>query len=172
MTLQGGETTIRPLDDTRDRDALRAFLDTDDQSRLDQIRPALASGDGFALVAEAGGQAIGWVVVHLRYRDDLGWEPDGETGRFQSGPNAYLENLAVAPCWRNQGVGARLLAAAEAEADRSGKSCLWLHASESNEGACRFYEREGWLHHSTVHPAWRQGRAMRIYTRRLPSVLP
>jgi SAM-dependent methyltransferase/ribosomal protein S18 acetylase RimI-like enzyme/mannose-6-phosphate isomerase-like protein (cupin superfamily) len=165
LSMKDNEPIIRPLDYAWDREALLAFLDTADQSRLDQIRPALADGDGFALVAEMEERAVGWVVVHTRYRDDLGWEPDGNTRRFQSGDNAYVENLAVEPGSRNRGIGGLLLAAAEGEASRRGKRCLWLHASETNEGACRFYEREEWSHHSTVHPAWRQGRAMRVYSK-------
>lgn len=161
--MKVNEPIIRPLSNARDRDALRAFLDAADQRRLDQIRPALAEDDGFALVAEVEGCTVGWVVVHTRCRDDLGWEPDGDTRRFQNGENAYIENLAVAPGSRSRGLGRRLLAAAEGEASRRGKRCLWLHASETNERACRFYEREGWSHHATVHPGWRQGRATGVY---------
>lgn len=74
-----------------------------------------------------------------------------------------MENLAVEPGSRNRGLGRLLMAAACREAFRRGKQGLWLHASETNDGACRFYEREGWSHHSTAHPSWRQGRAMRVY---------
>src|SRR5690348_5098473 len=130
--MKHNEPIIRPLDYTRDQDALLAFLDAADQGRLDQIGPALADGDGFALVAEVEGHAVGWVVVHNRYRDDLGWEPDGNTRRFQSGDNAYVENLAVEPGSRSRGLGRLLLAAAEGEASRQSKRCLWLHASETN----------------------------------------
>src|SRR5207244_4249532 len=100
---------IRPLDYAHDREALQAFLDEADQRRLEQIQPALGDGDGFALVADIDKRAVGWVVVHTRYRDDLGWEPDGDTVRLQSGHNAYVENLAVVPWSRNRGVGCRLL---------------------------------------------------------------
>jgi GNAT superfamily N-acetyltransferase len=103
----------------------------------------------------------------VAYRDDQGWEPDGDGVRFQSGENAYLENIEVRPGLRGGGIGAALLAALEAEAGRLGKRRLWLHAFEDNVGAHRFYESHGWRHQRTVHPSWADGRPTRVYTRGL-----
>jgi hypothetical protein len=44
---------------------------------------------------------------------------------------------------------------------------LWLHLDERNSGAHRFYERNGWTHHNTINPAWKEGRATRIYVKEL-----
>jgi len=104
-------------------------------------------------------------VVQTRYREDLGWEPDGDAFLFVSGQNAYLENLEVKGSFRSMGIGRELLAAMEEEVRRRGRRVLWLHTGEANYGACRFYEREGWSHERTVYPAWRNGAPTRIYVK-------
>lgn len=162
-----GDRQIRPIRFGLDEAGLCAFLGEGDARRLPLYRAAVAAGDAFVLVAQAAGGVRGWAVVHLRRRDDLGWAADGGTLEFQRGGRGYLENLEVAPPWRGQGLGTRLLAAAEAEAARRGKVDLYLHAAQENAGAHRFYERAGWRRADTVHPSWRDGAPMRVYHRRL-----
>lgn len=158
---------IRPIEIGRDVMALSTFLEAADLQRLQQIQGTIQEGDSVVLVAEVNGRVVGWALVQTRYRVDLGWEPDADALWFVSGENAYLENLEVAEFFRGQGIGRELLAAAEAEMRRYGRRFFWLHTSEQNQGAQRFYEREGWSHARTVYPAWRNGAPTRIYGKSL-----
>ncbi len=157
----------RPIDYERDVEALRSFLNERAAERQETYRPAVAEGDALVLVADDGGSAAGWAVVHLAYREELGWEPDADTRRFQGGSAAYLEYMEVEETRRDRGLGGALLAAVDTEAQARGKRQLWLHTSESNVGAHRFYERHGWRHARTVHPSWNEGKAMRVYEKAL-----
>jgi len=83
---------------------------------------------GETLVARAGGEVIGVAV----YRID---------GRLPI--PAYLQTLAVKPGWRSRGVGSILLRAVEDRVFATGPN-LFLYCTEDNDGARRFYEREGY----------------------------
>lgn len=61
-----------------------------------------------------------------------------------AGGEAEILALAVAPEGRRQGRGARLLAAAEAEAVRRGAEAIYLEVAESNAPARALYERAGY----------------------------
>jgi ribosomal protein S18 acetylase RimI-like enzyme len=160
--------SIRPIDFARDAQALRSFLAERDQTRLDHSEAAVRDGDCFVLVADRNGAAVGWVVVHTKFRDDQDWDPpDDDTKRFQTGENAYVENIEVTAGVRGNGVGARLLEAAQDEAKNRGKTTLWLHTSENNTKAHKLFDREGWTQESTVYPAWRPNARMRIYKKTL-----
>ncbi|HZP58524.1 MAG TPA: GNAT family N-acetyltransferase [Dehalococcoidia bacterium] len=167
MESMSGEITIRPIDIIRDEQPLKAFLGERDKMRLDHLEPALRDGDCFAYVADDGGRAVGWAVVHTRYREDQDWEEDPEGRAFQSGDNAYLENIEVTPGFRSRGVGRRLIEAVQEEARRRGKRYLWLHTSENNNKAHNLFEREGWVTERSVMPPWRPDRRMRIYRKTL-----
>ena len=86
------------------------------------LRAALARGDDLH-VAHSGQTVLGlaWVL------------PRGAFGRVP-----YLKLLAVANAARNQGVGPKLLAAAEQHGQ------LMLLVSDFNRGARRFYARQGY----------------------------
>ncbi len=158
------DVTIRPIDFARDAAPLQSFIEERDRMRLMHLEPAVKEGDAFVLVADDGGTPIGWVIVHTNYRDDQDWSPpDGDTVAFQSGENAYLENIAVTPRARSNGVGRMLIEAAQTEAKRRGKKYLWLHTAENNVMAHKLFEREGWAHERTVTPEWRPGSRTRIY---------
>jgi ribosomal protein S18 acetylase RimI-like enzyme len=162
------DIAIRPIDFARDAAPLRSFLAERDQMRLDHSETAVKAGDCFIFVADRGGAAVGWVVVHTKFREDQDWDPpDDDTVRFQSGENAYVENIEVTAGVRGNGVGARLLEAAQDEARRRGKRYLWLHTSENNTRAHRLFDREGWTHESSVFPSWRPNARMRIYKKEL-----
>lgn len=156
--------TVRPIDFDRDHGPLSGFLVERDQKRLDHMRIACEAGDCFAFVADEDGTAVGWAVVHTAFRDDQDWDPpDEDTRAFQSGENAYLENIEVTPRKRSSGVGRQLLEAVQKEAKRRGKSTLWLHTSENNAKAHRLFDREGWVHERTVYPPWKPTSRTRIY---------
>ena len=136
--------------------------------RLDHSEAAVLDGDCFILVADQDGAPVGWVVVHTKFREDQDWDPpDDDTMRFQSGDDAYVENIEVTAGVRGRGVGARLLEAAQDEAKKRGKRTLWLHTSENNSKAHKLFDREGWSHETSVYPAWRPNARMRIYKKEL-----
>ena len=60
-----------------------------------------------------------------------------------SGDIGWIETLSVDPRARGRGVGRLLLDRAESELAKDGISELGLDAIASNDGALRFYEREG-----------------------------
>jgi GNAT superfamily N-acetyltransferase len=156
--------TVRPIEYDRDQHALRGFLSERDKLRVDHMRAACEAGDCFAYVADEDGTAVGWAVVHTRFREDQDWDPpDEDTRTFQSGENAYLENIEVTPRLRSSGVGRQLLAAVQDEARRQGKTALWLHTSENNVKAHQLFDREGWVHERSVYPPWKPSSRTRIY---------
>jgi GNAT superfamily N-acetyltransferase len=94
----------------------------------------LAEPEAFAMIAEEGGRAIGYALVDYRETDDV--RVTGE--RF-----GVLQSLAVQAGRRGQGIGRELMRAVYAELRRLGVSELEIGVIFANEGARRFYEREG-----------------------------
>ena len=159
---------VRPIDFIRDEAALKAFLAERDRMRFDHLEKAVGEGDAFAYVADEDGRAVGWACVHLNFRDDQDWDPpDDDTRRFQSGDDAYLENIEVTPRVRGHGVGSALLNAVQREAKSRGKRHLGLHTAENNTLAHKVFDRDGWQHESSVYPPWRPTSMTRIYRKDL-----
>jgi GNAT superfamily N-acetyltransferase len=162
--LTSDEIAIRPIEFSRDVEPLTSFLGERDRVRLQHVEEACEAGDCFIYVADQDGQAIGWAVVHTKFREDQDWSPpDDDTIAFQTGDNAYLENIEVTARVRSKGVGRRLLEAAQAEAQRRGKKALWLHTSENNKMAHALFDREGWTHERSVYPPWKPDSRTRVY---------
>lgn len=162
--MTAGQLTIRPLDPDRDAPSLKSFLVERDRTRLDHCVAAIKDGDCFVFVADEGNGAIGWVVVHTNFREDQDWSPpDEDTRAFQSSNNAYVENIEVTARARSNGVGRRLLAAAQDEARKRSKKTLWLHTAENNSLAHALFDREGWVHERSVYPPWKPASRTRIY---------
>ncbi len=154
---------VRPIELDRDVAALSSFVVARDLEGLKACRAAVEADDAFILVAELADVAVGWVAVHTSYRADQGWTPDEDTQAFQQGEHAYLVNIEVERTARGLGIGRMLLEAAEAEASRRGKRCLWLHTSEANHPARRLFASSGWLYEKTVRPPWNGRRPTLIY---------
>ena len=96
------------------------------------LRTAVDSHDAVVLVAEAAdGSLIGICTAYQ----------DLHSVRF--GYRAWVEDLAVHPDHRSQGVGKGLLDAAKAWARDRGATHLELDSAEARADAHRFYEREG-----------------------------
>jgi ribosomal protein S18 acetylase RimI-like enzyme len=57
----------------------------------------------------------------------------------------YLNTLAIYPEYQKLGFGGLLLSTAEAEARRSGSSCMILETARDNHSAMRFYGRNGFV---------------------------
>jgi GNAT superfamily N-acetyltransferase len=155
---------IRPIDFARDSAGLSTFLGERDRMRLEHSQAAVSNGHCFVFVADDGKQPVGWVAVHTTYREDQDWDPpDDDTRGFQSGDNAYVENIEVTAGARSGGVGRKLLAAAQDEARARGKKTLWLHTSENNAMAHKLFEHEGWTNERSVYPPWKPTSRTRIY---------
>ena len=96
------------------------------------LRGAIESHDACVLVAEAGDGAL--IGICTAYQDL-------HSVRF--GYRAWVEDLAVDPGRRSEGVGKALLDAAKAWARERGATHLELDSAEARSDAHRFYEREG-----------------------------
>lgn len=83
-----------------------------------------------AIVAEAGGELVGCIFLHLR------------------GEEAYVDRLSVLPDWRGRGIGAALLQAAETEARSQGAEACCLSVRLVLEVQQRFYRERGYVHAS------------------------
>ncbi len=94
------------------------------------LRQAIESHDSVVLVAEDGGELIGFITGYQ----------DLHSVRF--GYRAWVEDFAVAPERRSQGVGKALLDAAKAWAQERGATHLELDSALARTDAHRFYERE------------------------------
>jgi len=93
---------------------------------------AIESHDACVLVAEqAGGTLVGFCTAYQ----------DLHSVRF--GYRAWVEDLAVDPGHRSQGVGKALLDAAKAWGRERGATHLELDSAEARSDAHRFYDREG-----------------------------
>ena len=95
------------------------------------LRQAIESHDCAVLIADADGELIGFVTGYQ----------DLHSVRF--GYRAWVEDLAVQPDRRSQGVGKALLDAAKGWARERGASHLELDSALARTDAHRFYEREG-----------------------------
>jgi GNAT superfamily N-acetyltransferase len=100
------------------------------------LAEALGSRESVVLVAEEdGGGLVGFCTAYMTL----------ESVRF--GRRCWVEELAVHPDRRSEGIGARLLAEARSWAAERGATHLKLDSSTERTDAHRFYERE--------RPDWR-----------------
>ena len=102
----------------------------------------LADERATVLVAEVAGQVIGMVTLQSLI------------STAQGGWVGLLEDLVVASAWRGEGLGSRLLAAAQEAADNQGLSRVQLLVDEDNHSAKGFYRNQGLRR--THLQAWRQ----------------
>ena len=94
------------------------------------LRQTIDSHDACVLVAEHDGALVGFCTGYQ----------DLHSVRF--GYRAWVEDLAVAPDRRSEGVGKALLDAAKAWGRERGATHLELDSAEARADAHRFYERE------------------------------
>lgn len=105
--------------------------DWDRTTAAARIERLLAQDGATMLVADADGRIVGLCSVYL----------DIESVRY--GRRAWVEDLAVHPDLRSQGIGRRLLEGARAWARERGASHLELDSGDARSDAHRFYRREG-----------------------------
>jgi GNAT superfamily N-acetyltransferase len=103
----------------------------DPETALPRLREVLAAPRSTILVAEDGGALAGFCTAYL------------EILSVRFGRRCWVEDLAVEPQRRSQGVGRALLAAAQAWARKAGATHLELDSGLARADAHRFYEREG-----------------------------
>ena len=99
------------------------------------IAEAIESAESTLLVAEHRGDLLGFCSAYI------------ELNSVRYGIRCWVEDLAVSPEHRSQGVGKGLLDAAKSWARERGATHLELDSGEKRDDAHRFYERE--------QPAWR-----------------
>jgi GNAT superfamily N-acetyltransferase len=99
------------------------------------LAEAIEADASVILVAEHRGELLGFASAYL------------ELNSVRFGRRCWVEDLAVSPEHRSQGVGKALLDAAKDWARERGATHLELDSGEARTDAHRFYEREG--------PAWK-----------------
>jgi GNAT superfamily N-acetyltransferase len=99
------------------------------------LSEAIEGDDRVILVAERGGELLGFASAYL------------DLNSVRYGLRCWVEDLAVSPEHRSQGVGRALLETAKRWARDRGATHLELDSGEARTDAHRFYERE--------RPAWR-----------------
>ncbi len=63
----------------------------------------------------------------------------------EGGPACWLEDMVLHPNWRHSGLGTRLLQHAMDWARNRGFARISLLTDKTNEGAIRFYQRQGFV---------------------------
>ncbi len=123
-------------DDKRARVALRQAIESHDACVLVAVTPAADPAAPGREAEEAGGTFIGFCTGYQ----------DMHSVRF--GYRAWVEDLAVHPDRRSEGVGKALLDAMKAWARERGATHLELDSAEGRTDAHRFYQREGYDYRS------------------------
>jgi GNAT superfamily N-acetyltransferase len=99
------------------------------------LAEAITAERSTVLVAEHRGELLGFATAYL------------ELNSVRFGLRCWVEDLAVSPEHRSQGIGRALLDAAKEWARERGATHLELDSGEARKDAHRFYERE--------QPAWK-----------------
>ena len=95
-----------------------------------------AEKHGIFLIAESGGQPVGWVFAHDETNEVFVIEADRHHG--------FLAELYVAPQARGKGLGRALIEGCEAWARRRGHKLLTVGVLAKNPSAIRAYEGAGY----------------------------
>lgn len=94
----------------------------------------LLAEDGFLIVAREEGRAVGYAAVAISRDLSHNWAADIA---------ASVETLSVLPGHRGSGAGSALLDRVREEVRAAGVELLMLGVVAGNEGAERFYARQG-----------------------------
>lgn len=149
---RGRGVAIRPAEpaDVGALLAIEAVFPTDRLERRG-FQHAIRSPSIDLLVADRGGATLGYAAVHRRARSTL----------------AHLASIAVRPDAAGQGLGQRLLDAAEAAALAQNCTRLRLEVRADNVPAQRLYEGAGYRRVETVDDYYEDGAAAWRYEKAL-----
>ncbi len=86
--------------------------------------------NAIVVVIDEDDALLGFVIAHMQGQ-----------GRNRY---AYIVTIDVAPSFRHQGIGTRLLQQAEEQAAASGLHSIGLHVAVDNAAAIAFYQRQGY----------------------------
>jgi len=111
---------------------------TDEAAMSERIEAAQMSGARDVIVAERDGRVRGWIEVMI-------------VEALASDPFAEIHALIVDEEERGLGLGARLVAAAEAWAVERGLSRVRVRSNVARERTRRFYEKRGYTVTKTQH---------------------
>lgn len=103
----------------------------DPERASQRLNEAIASPRSTILVAQDGGELVAFCTAYL------------ELNSVRFGERCWVEDFAVDPQRRSQGIGASLLASVREWARGAGAAHLELDSGLARHEAHRFYEREG-----------------------------
>jgi GNAT superfamily N-acetyltransferase len=113
------------------------------------------------LVGTIAGEVYGHLFQGAPPRPDGKWaqglvaQADGRIVAVMVADDDWIEDLWVAADWRRRGVGGRLLSAGERQIAGRGCEVAHLRVIAENQGARRFYARQGWSEvEAYPHEAW------------------
>jgi ribosomal protein S18 acetylase RimI-like enzyme len=125
------------LDELHRERAPWMFQRPDQEPRpAEQLERQIATSDGALLVADEGGEVVGYVLIAMRDAPEL---PIYLRQRW-----GVIDGLVVAPARRRRGIATELVRAAEAWIKNAGVSWLELSVHAVNGEARAFYEAAGY----------------------------
>lgn len=101
------------------------------------LQKCVAEQGGCVLVAEAGGQVVGFLIAFIE-------EDDGHYLKPEARRHGYISDLYVDKALRGQGVAGFLIAAAEERLKSEGISAVQIGVLAANRGALKLYEKQGY----------------------------
>jgi ribosomal protein S18 acetylase RimI-like enzyme len=146
------KTCIRPASpaDLDELEQLEQACFTSDLLSRERLRHWISAANGILLVAATPGRdgtVMGSCLVLTR----------------RNSRKARLYSIATAPAARGQGLGAKLLAAAEHAARQRGCCCMRLEVAEDNSRAIELYLSQGYTRFGFIPLFYQDGRnALRL----------
>jgi ribosomal protein S18 acetylase RimI-like enzyme len=109
------------------------------EAYYNEIMPTIAAQNGFVVLAESNGQAVGCVAAKIE-QDDVSIVPADR-------PLGYVSELFVVEAWRSRGIGGALLDLCEQRFRAIGIRRMIVSVAARNERAGSLYRRFGFGSH-------------------------
>ena len=120
---------LGPNDTARAESAIRAFKA---ESRSpDSLKAFLRSPANYLLVADKGGEAVGFLIAYRLERSD------------REAAQMFVYEVGVVGAWRRRGLASALIGEIVALARSEGMFEVFVLTSQGNQAACRLYARTG-----------------------------